>query len=224
MPKLRAPKGIRVAVVDDRRLARIAARAMLEDSSVLEFAGEASLLPEAIKMIKQSAPDVVLVDVEMPITSGPEVVRMLSSLYPEVLFLAWTVSDDAEDLLRMFEAGCDGYVLKESGPAELETAIQVANRHETAVPRRMIGAVLRQAADYVPSQAASDVQLTPTEAQILKLLAKGLATKQIASRLGVQSSSVETHIRNVYRKLEANNRAAAIGIALKLRLLKVSDL
>lgn len=210
--------------MDDRRLARIAARAMLEDSATLEFAGEASQLPEAIKMIKQSSPDVVLVDVEMPVTSGPETVRNLSSLYSGVLFLAWTVSDDAEDLLRMFEAGCDGYVLKESGPAELETAIQVANRNETAVPRRMLGAVLRQAATYVPSQAASNVQLTPTERQILKLLAKGLATKQIAGQLGVQSSSVETHIRNVYRKLEANNRAAAIGIALKLRLLKVSDL
>ena len=224
MPKPRELRVIRVGVVDDRGLARIAARAILEDSSGLEFAGEASTLPEAMKMVKQTAPDVLLVDVEMPVTSGPEVARALSTAYPNVIFLAWTVSDDAEDLLRMFEAGCTGYVLKESGPAELQTAIKVALRDETAVPRRMLGAVLRQAADYVPSQSVKEVLLTPSELHVLKLMAKGLATKQIAGRLGVQSSSVETHIRNLYRKLEANNRAAAIGYALKLRILKVHDL
>ncbi len=175
-------------------------------------------------MVKQSSPDVVLVDVEMPVSSGPEVARAVSGAYPMVVLLAWTVSDDAEDLLMMFEAGCQGYVLKESGPAELQTAIHVALRNETAVPRRMLGAVLRQAADYVPKPSVSDIVLTPSELHVLKLMAKGLATKQIALRLGVQASSVETHIRNLYRKLEANNRAAAIGFALKLRLLKISDL
>jgi DNA-binding NarL/FixJ family response regulator len=88
----------------------------------------------------------------------------------------------------------------------------------------MLGAILRQAADYVPDPDAATVVLTPTEMHILKLLAKGLASKQIATQMGTALSSVETHVRNIYRKLDANNRAAAIGFALKRRLLKVSDL
>lgn len=224
MASIAASDPIRVAVVDDRRLARIAARAILDESPGLTFVGEASTLPEALSIVRQTSPDVVLVDVEMPPLNGPATARALRERYPDLVLLAWTVSDDGEDLLRMFEAGCNGYVLKESGPAELQTAIRVALRNETAVPRRMVAAVLRQAADYVPSEAQAEVSLTPSELQVLKLMAKGLATKQIASRLGVMSSSIETHIRNLYRKLEANNRAAAIGYALKLRLLTVHDL
>jgi len=124
----------------------------------------------------------------------------------------------------MLQAGCAGYALKESGPAELHNAIRAALRKETVVPRKMLGAILRQAADYVPDPAADRVTLTPTEMTILRLIAKGLPSKQIAGRMGVAQSSVETHIRNIFRKLDANNRTAAVGFALKRRLLKVSDL
>ena len=88
----------------------------------------------------------------------------------------------------------------------------------------MLGAILRQAADYVPDVASERVVLTPAEMTILRLIAKGLPSKQIALRVGVAPSSVETHIRNIYRKLDANSRTAAVGFALKRRLLKVSDL
>src|SRR5205807_911951 len=104
------------------------------------------------------------------------------------------------------------------------TAIRVALRNETVAPRRMLGEILRQAADYVPDPDSARVALTPTEMHVLRLMAQGLATKQIAIQMGTARASVETHIRNIYRKLDANNRAAAIGFALKLRLLKVSDL
>jgi DNA-binding NarL/FixJ family response regulator len=124
----------------------------------------------------------------------------------------------------MMQAGCVGYALKESGPAELHTAIRVALRNETVVPRRMLGEIVRQATDYVPDPDSARVVLTPTEMHVLTLMAQGLASKQIATQMGIKRASVETHIRSIYRKLDANNRAAAIGFALKLRLLKVSDL
>jgi DNA-binding CsgD family transcriptional regulator len=88
----------------------------------------------------------------------------------------------------------------------------------------MLGAVLSQAADYVPDPTATKVSLTPTEMTILRHLAKGFPSKQIAIQMGVAQSSVDTHTRNIYRKLDANNRTSAVGYALKLRLLKVSDL
>lgn len=215
---------IGVVIVDDRRLARIAAKAIIEESLDLEWLGEASSADEAMVLVPRVKPTVVLLDVEMPGVDGAETARRLKSLLPELVILAWTVSDEGDDLLRMLQAGCTGYALKESGPAELHNAILAALRSETVVPRKMLGAILRQAADYVPDAAAKRVALTPTEMTILRLIAKGLPSKQIALRVGIAPSSVETHIRNIYRKLDANSRTAAVGFALKRRLLKVSDL
>ena len=160
----------------------------------------------------------------MPGADGAETARRLKAIAPKLVLLAWTVSDAGDDLLRMMQAGCVGYALKESGPAELHTAIRVALTNETVVPRRMLGEILRQAADYVPDPDSVRVALTPHEMHVLRLMAQGLASKQIATQMGIARSTVESFNRNIYRKLDANNRAAAIGIALKLRLLKVSDL
>ena len=215
---------IGVIVVDDRRLARIAARAIVEDSNDLIWLGEATTADEALTLVSRVRPDIVLLDVEMPGVDGAETARRLRLRQPDLVILAWTVSDEGDDLLRMLQAGCAGYALKESGPAELHNAIRAALREETVVPRKMLGAILRQAADYVPDPAADRVTLTPTEMTILRLIAKGLPSKQIAGRMGVAQSSVETHVRNIFRKLDANNRTAAVGFALKRRLLKVSDL
>jgi len=215
---------IGVIVVDDRRLARIAAKAIVEASKDLIWLGEATTADEALALVSRVKPDMVLLDVEMPGVDGAETARRLRLQQPDLVILAWTVSDEGDDLLRMLQAGCAGYALKESGPAELHNAIRAALRKETVVPRKMLGAILRQAADYVPDPAADRVTLTPTEMTILRLIAKGLPSKQIAGRMGVAQSSVETHIRNIFRKLDANNRTAAVGFALKRRLLKVSDL
>ena len=215
---------IGVVVVDDRRRARIAAKAIVEDSIDLTWLGEASTADEALALVSRVKPDLVLLDVEMPGVDGAETARRLRLQQSDLVILAWTVSDEGDDLLRMLQAGCAGYALKESGPAELHNAIRAALRQETVVPRKMLGAILRQAADYVPDPAADRVALTPTEMVILRLIAKGLPSKQIAGKMGVAQSSVETHIRNIFRKLDANNRTAAVGFALKRRLLKVSDL
>lgn len=213
-----------MVIVDDRRLARIAAKAIIEESRDLAWLGEASSADEALSLVPRVRPNVVLLDVEMPGIDGAEAARRLKALMPELVILAWTVSDEGDDLLRMLQAGCSGYALKESGPAELHNAIRAALRNETVVPRKMLGSILRQAADYVPDPTADRVALTPTEMAILRHIAKGLPSKQIAVQMGVALSSVETHIRNIYRKLDANNRTAAVGFALKRRLLKVSDL
>lgn len=215
---------VRIVVIDDRQLARIAAKAILQDPPDFRWVGEASSADEAVTLVSRLKPDVVLLDVEMPGVDGAATARQLLAAVPDLVILAWTVSDSGDDLLRMFQAGCVGYALKESGPAELQTAIRVALRRETVVPRRMLGEVLRQAADHVPDPNAPRVSLTPTETLILKQVAKGFPSKQVAVQMGIAASSVETHIRNIYRKLGANNRAAAIGFALKRRLIKISDL
>lgn len=215
---------VTILVVDDRRLARIAAKAILEDSPDFLCVGEATSGAEAVTSAARLRPKVVLLDVEMPGVDGAETARRLKHQDPEIKLLAWTVSEESNDLLRMLEAGCNGYVLKDCSPSELHTAIRVAVRNETAIPRKMLSDVLREAALYVPRTFSQRAVLTTGEMQVLKLLAKGRPTKQIAVALSTAPSSVESHIKSIYRKLDVNSRSAALGLALKQGLLRVSDL
>lgn len=218
------PPPVTILVVDDRRLARIAARAILEDFPEFICVGEATSGIEAVSLAARLHPMVVLLDVEMPGVDGAETARRLKSQDPDLKLLAWTVSEESNDLLSMLDAGCTGYVLKDCSPSELHTAIRVAVRNETVIPRKMLGEVLREAALYVPRTHYQRVSLTPGEMQVLRLLAKGRPTKQIAIGLNIASSSVESHIKSIYRKFDVNNRSAALGLALKQGLLRVSDL
>ena len=215
---------ISILVVDDRRLARIAARAILEDPEDLVCIGEATSGLEALSAARRLRPVVVLLDVEMPGLDGAETARRLLIQDPKLKLLAWTVSEESIDLLRMLGAGCSGYVLKDCSPTELHTAIRVVVRDETAVPRKMLSQVLREAARYVPRANSVKAILTPTEMQVLRFMAKGQPTKQIAIAIGTARSSVESHVKNLYRKLDVNSRAAAIGVALKQGLLRITDL
>ena len=217
-------KPVTILVVDDRRLARIAAKAILDDTPELAWVGEASNGVEAVNMAARLRPMVVLLDVEMPGVDGAETARLLKHEDQELNILAWTVSEESGDLLRMLDAGCSGYVLKDCSPNELRTAIQVAVRNETAIPRKMLGNVLREAALYVPRLYYERAALTNGELQVLRMLAKGRPTKQIATSLHIASSSVESHIKSIYRKLDVNSRSAALGVALKQGLIRVSDL
>lgn len=215
---------VSILVVDDRRLARIAAKAILEDSTEFVCVGEASSGAEALISAARLRPMVILLDVEMPGVDGAETARRLQSQDPNIKILAWTVSEESSDLLRMLDAGCSGYVLKDCSPSELHTAIRVAVRNETAIPRKMLSGVLREAAQYVPRTYQDKAVLTSGEMVVLKMLAQGRPTKQIAASLNIASSSVESHIKSIYRKLDVNNRSSALGLALKQGLLRVSDL
>ena len=112
----------RVMVVDDRALPRLAAKAILSELKDLQFAGEASSGREALALFSQLRPDIVLLDVQMPEMSGPDTATRLLELDPEATIVAWSVSDDSDDLVRMMQAGCAGYILKDVGPQEMGRA------------------------------------------------------------------------------------------------------
>ena len=215
-----------VFVVDDRPLPRIAARAMLKETRSLVQIGEASSGSEAVSSVPPLRPDVVLMDVEMPGMDGPTTARRILELLPNTTVVAWTVSEAGDDLLRMVDAGCAGYVLKDMGPMELERAILAAIRREAPVPRRMLPEVLHKAAraNRNIAEVHTDVHLTDREVETLRLIARGEPTKRIALEMGIAQSSVDTHLRNVYRKLEARNRGEAVNKGLKLGILSLPDL
>jgi DNA-binding NarL/FixJ family response regulator len=169
-------------------------------------------------------PDLVLMDVHMPGMDGAATTAELLGQYPTVKIIAWTVSESSDDLLRMMRAGCSGYVLKDVGPAELQRALWSAVRSESPVPRKMIPDVLRRVTEQTPlSQPNSDITLTSREMQILRGVAKGLPTKRLAQQLGLRVPSVETHLHNLFRKLNATNRGEAVSAAMKLGLITLAD-
>lgn len=196
---------------------------MLAEADDLAYIGEAASGAEALELVPRLKPDVVLMDVDMPGLSGPEASRQLAEVIPDLTILAWTVSDNTDDLLQMIQAGCAGYVLKEVGPQELRRAILAGINGEGPFPRRMLPDVVLRAASHSTRPVALDVTLTDREFEILKWLAKGVPTKSIATELGISRSSVDTHLRNVFRKLGVNNRGEAVNVGLRLGLLTVSD-
>ncbi len=209
-------------VVDDRSLPRMAARAMLAEVKTLRLVGEATSGKEALELYPALRPDIVLLDVQMPDMGGPETAARLVSMDQSVTVVAWSVSDDGDDLIRMIQAGCAGYVLKDVGPQEMGRALLAAARGETPIPRRLVPDVLRRA--LTPTSGGDDPGLSPREAEVLQALARGKATKQIAAELRISHRSVDTHLRHLYRKLDVRSRGEAVNRGLRLGLLSSSDL
>lgn len=197
---------------------------MLTNAHDLRFVGEASSGPDALMAMDSLKPDLVLMDVHMPVMDGPSTAKALLAKYPATKIVAWTVSESSDDLLRMMRAGCAGYVLKDVGPSELQRALLSAMRSESPVPRRMIPEVLRRVAESSPVAASATVTLTSREMQVLRAVAKGHTTKRLAKDLGLAVPSVETHLQNIFKKLGAANRGEAVSTALKVGLITLADL
>jgi DNA-binding NarL/FixJ family response regulator len=197
---------------------------MLGSSSDLRFVGEASSGREAVQAMDSLKPDLVLMDVHMPEMDGPATAKAILSQHPGTKIIAWTVSESSDDLLRMMQAGCSGYVLKDVGPTELQHALLAALRSESPVPRKMIPDVLRRVAERSPLSQGNQIPLTSREMQILRGVAKGHTTKHLSKDLGLAAPSIETHLRNIFRKLNASNRGEAVSSALKLGLITLADL
>lgn len=211
-------------MVDDSIVPRTAARAMLATATELRFVGDASSGSAAIGLIDRLKPDIVLMDVHMPQMDGPATAQSVLARHPTAKIVAWTVSESSDDLLRMMRAGCAGYLLKDAGPAELERALLAAIRSESPVPRRMIPDVLKRVSETTVPPDKSAVTLTAREMQVLRGIAKGHTTKRLATDLGLKAPSVETHLRNLFKKLGVNNRGEAVSLSLRLGLIRLSDL
>ena len=197
---------------------------MLAGASELRYVGEASRGSDALGAVEHLQPDLVLMDVHMPDVDGPTAAKAVLARNPTMKIVAWTVSESSDDLLRMIQAGCVGYVLKDVGPSELERALLAALRSESPVPRRMIPSVLRRVVESTPVAPVGRISLTSREMQVLRGIAKGHTTKRLAKDLGLAAPSIETHLRNVFKKLSAANRGEAVSTALKMGLITLADL
>ena len=195
----------RVFLVDDHDLFRTGVRVELGET--VDVVGEASEVDAAVELIGERIPDVVLVDVHMPDGGGEAVIRRVLADHPEVRFLALSVSDAPEDVLAVIRAGARGYVTKAISGPELVEAIQRVADDDAVFSRRLAGFVL-DAFAQVPLEAIDPEldQLTPREHEVLRLIARGYAYKEIARELSISTKTVETHVSSVLRKLQLSNR------------------
>jgi DNA-binding NarL/FixJ family response regulator len=193
----------RVVLVDDHQMFRSGVKAELGDS--VEIVGEAGDVDEAIEVIKATVPDVVLLDVHLPGGGGVEVLRQV--LPSETKFLALSVSDAAEDVIGVVRGGARGYVTKTISGGELTGAIERVAEGDAVFSPRLAGFVLDAfAAADVPSIDPELDQLTQREREVLRLIARGYAYKEIAKELFIAVKTVETHVSSVLRKLQLSNR------------------
>jgi DNA-binding NarL/FixJ family response regulator len=200
--------GPRVVLVDDHALFRAGVRAELD--GLVDVVGDAATVADAVALIRQQAPDVVLLDVHMPDGGGLEVLRRVCPGARATQFLALSVSDAAEDVIAVIRAGARGYVTKTISGADLADAVRRVHDGDAVFSPRLAGFVLDAFAGAAPAPAAgrdSDLdQLTPREREVLQHIARGYMYKEIAQRLGISAKTVEAHVSAVLRKLQLSSR------------------
>jgi DNA-binding NarL/FixJ family response regulator len=208
-----------VILVDDHAMFRAGVRAEL--GGRVRVVGEAGTVPEAIETIRRERPDVVLLDVHMPDGGGLAVLQAVGEQLPDTRFLALSVSDAAEDVIALIRAGARGYVTKTISPDELADAIVRVAEGDVVFSPRLAGFVLDAFRDapLSPSVDPQYDQLTPREREVLRLLARGYAYKEIAAELFISIKTVETHASNVLRKLQLSSRHQLTRWAAERRML-----
>lgn len=201
---------VRVLLVDDHHLFRAGVRAELAKAGAdrVEIVGEASDAEAAIELSLDRRPDVVLLDVHLGTGSGASVVSVVGPQAPEVRFLAISVSDAPEDVISVIRAGARGYVTKTIDTAELIDAIERVAAGDAVFSPRLAGFVLDAfASGTTPMRIDEELdQLTPREREVLRLIARGYAYKEVARQLTLSVKTVETHVSSVLRKLQLSNR------------------
>ena len=213
---------IRVFLVDDHAMFRAGVRAGLGEE--VEVVGEAGAVDEAIAGINSTEPDVVLLDVHLPDGGGPAIIAgVLAAAEPSEhpRFLALSVSDAAEDVITVIRAGARGYVTKAISAAELTAAIERVAEGDVVFSPLLAGIVIdafRAAPTAAPADPDLDL-LTPRELEVMRLLARGYAYKEIAAELYIGTKTVETHASNVLRKLQLSNRHQLTRWAAERRML-----
>lgn len=207
-----------VFLVDDHALIRSGIRAEIADA--VRLVGEADEVAAAIELIGERRPDVVLLDVHMPNGGGLAVLRAVAKSCPETRVLVLSVSDAAEDVIALIRAGARGYVTKNISGEDLIEAVHRVAGGDAVFSPRLAGFVLDAYAATPDAGADEELdQLTPREREVLRLIARGYAYKEIARELGISAKTVETHVSAVLRKLQLSNRHQLTSWANERRLI-----
>lgn len=215
---MKASERIRILVVDDHKMVRNGLRTFIAVHDDLELIGEAGNGEEAIEQCIALRPDVVLMDMKMPVMDGPEAIERILARIPEINIIALTSFDDENFARRALESGATGYLIKDVDEEDLISAIRLASQGSGVVAPKAMQALVGRAQKEEDTYTAV---LTDRELETLGLVARGLTNPQIADRLLVSVSTVNFHVHNILDKLGTKTRTEAVVVAAREGLIEV---
>jgi two-component system NarL family response regulator len=217
-------------IVDDHALFRRGLEMVLDEERDIELVGQASDGTEAVEKAAESLPDIVLMDIRMPRSSGIEACRAMKEAAPSAKIIILTISDEEEDLFEAIRAGASGYLLKDIPLDEVADTVRAVHGGQSLINPSMAGKLLTEFAalakrDEEDADRAQEVpapRLTDREMQVLKLVARGMNNRDIAKDLFISENTVKNHVRNILEKLQIHSRMEAVMVAVREKLIEFS--
>ncbi len=222
------PEPIRTMIVDDHALFRRGLEMVLDEEADIEVVGQASDGSEAVEKAGESLPDVVLMDIRMPRSSGIQACRAMKEVAPSAKIVMLTISDEEEDLFEAIRAGASGYLLKDLPLDEVAETVRAVHGGQSLINPSMAGKLLTEFATLAKRDGQERVQqvpaprLTDREMQVLKLVARGMNNRDIAKELFISENTVKNHVRNILEKLQIHSRMEAVMVAVREKLIEFS--
>jgi two-component system response regulator NreC len=217
---------IRVLLVDDHGVVRSGLRMLLENEQDIEIVGEASGGLQAIELVKQQRPDIVLMDVQMSDMNGIDATREIKRLYPETAVLTLTMYENEQYLLEMLKAGASGYIPKRAAPDELVEAIHTVQQGNVFLYPTVANLLVQNYLDMQDAIVEEDEGvdlLTSREREVLVHIAEGLTNPEIAQKLYISAKTVDRHRENMMQKLNVHSRIDLVKFAIKSELISLDD-
>lgn len=213
---------IRLLLVDDHEVVRTGLRMLLETQTEMKIVGEASTGAEALELCSQLCPDVVVMDLTLPDTSGIEITRLIKQTLPQVNVVALTIHEDQEYFFEMLRAGASGYVPKRAAPDELVSAIRAAYIGEVYIFPSLAKVLVNDYLDRSGEHAGGILSeaLTSREEEVLELVVQGWTNEEIAGQLTISKHTVARHRENIMRKLNLHNRSELVKYAIRKGLIE----
>ena len=214
---------IRVLVADDHALYRRGLEMVLSAEEGIEIVGEAGDGAEAIRRVEELLPDVVLMDIRMPRRSGIEACTAIKDVVPSTKIVILTISDEESDLYEAVRAGANGYLLKDVPGEEIAAGIRAVAEGQSLISPSMASKLLSEFAAMIKKSEERPQlpvpRLTDRELEVLKLVARGLANRDIAKELFISENTVKNHVRNILEKLQLHSRMEAVVYAVREKIL-----